>query len=333
VSVRTIRRRSLVWGVIVPVAQLVVALAVMLWALPDLPNPVAVHWGPSGEPDGFGTPALSLVLLPVVGLGYLILPTIVLRRMSESGPTTNQRLLLAIGPFFIGFLGTLIAGSLVMQRGLDDAVDGPSILPVLGVAFLIGVAGAIAAWMFLPPAPEVAEPSDAADLPARRLTTDERVVWVGRVAPRSRVLGFGLVVGWILVVGAAVLLAVVQPISLLILILPAALIVVGYACSYWTITVDRHGVLARGGFGSWPVIRIPLAEIRSARVTTVDPIADFGGWGLRWAPKSVGLIVRRGEALEVARLDGRTLVATLPGAAVPAELINALALRSRDDVR
>lgn len=327
------RRRSLLWGVIIPLAMLILAFAVMLWALPDLPSPVAVHWGPSGDPDGFGSPTLSVVLLPLVGLAYLILPSIVVRRMSESGPTVNQRILLSIGPFFMGFLGTLIAGSLVMQRGLDDAVDGPSILPVLAIAFLIGVAGAIAAWIFLPPAPEVAEPSDAADLPARSLTADERVVWVGRVAPRSRVLGFALVVGWILVVGAAVLLAVVQPIALLILMLPAALIVVGYACSFWTITVDRHGVLARGGFGWWPVIRIPLAEIRSARVTTVDPVADFGGWGLRWAPKSVGLIVRRGEALEVARLDGRTLVATLPGAAVPAELINALALRSRDDVR
>ena len=332
-SARSIRRRSLLWGVVIPVAQLVVALAVMLWALPDLPNPVAVHWGPSGAPDGFGTPTLSLVLLPLVGLGYLILPVIVVRRMSESGPTVNQRLMLAIGPFFMGLLGTLIAGSLVMQRGLDDAVNGPSILPVLGVAFLIGIAGAIAAWLFLPPAPDLAEPSDASALPSRSLAADERVVWVGRVAPRSRVLGFGLAVGWVLVVGAAVLLAVVQPIALLVLILPAALIVVGYACSYWTITADRHGVTARGGFGSWPVIRIPLAEIRSARVTTVDPVADFGGWGLRWAPKSVGLIVRRGEALEVARLDGRTLVATLPGAAVPAELINALALRSRDDVR
>lgn len=332
-SARTIRRRSLLWGIILPASQLILAIAVILWALPDLPNPLAVHWGPSGAPDGFGTPTLSLVLLPLVGLGYLLLPVIVVRRMRDTGPTVNQRILLAIGPFFIGFLGTLIAGSLVMQRGLDDAADGPSILPVLGVAFLLGIAGAIAAWLFLPPAPEVAEPSDAADLPARRLSADERVVWVGRVAPRSRVIGFGLVVGWVLVVGAAVLLAVVQPLALLILILPAALIVVGYACTYWTITVDRHGVVARGGFGAWPVIRIPLDQIRSARVTTVDPLADFGGWGLRWAPKSRGLIVRRGEALEVARLDGRTLVATLPGAAVPAELINALALRSRDDVR
>lgn len=37
-------------GVILPAAQLIVAIAVMLWALPDLPNPVAVHWGRPGSP-------------------------------------------------------------------------------------------------------------------------------------------------------------------------------------------------------------------------------------------------------------------------------------------
>lgn len=322
-------RRTLVLGFLVPLLMLVVAQIVMMLTLPALPDPVAVHWGPTGAPDAFGSPTVSLVLLPLVGLGYLVLPLLVARRMRGAGPTINQRILLSVGPFFIGFLGTLIAGSLVMQRGLDDARDGPSILPVVAIAFSVGLAFGVLTWFLLPPSPAPEAAPDAATLPVRPLATDERVVWTRRVAPRSPVLGIALGAGAILVAGAAVLLAVVQPLALWLLVIPSVLIVVGYALTFWTLTVDRHGVLARGGFGSWPVIRIPLADIQSARVTDVDPLADFGGWGMRWAPRSTGLIVRSGEALEIARTNGRSLVATLDHAAVGAELVNALVLRAR----
>ncbi len=326
------RRRTLLVGVLFPLALLVAALGVMLATLPALPDPVAVHWGPSGSPDGFGSPWLSFVLLPVVSLAYLVLPLRVARAIT-TGPTLNQRLILCVGPFLVGLLGTLLAGSLVIQTGLEDARTGPSILPVLALAFAVGLVAAVATWFVLPPTPELEPVPDAASLPARALTVDERAVWVRRLAPRSRVLGVVLILLSVLVVGAALVLAIVQPWALLLLVIPIALIVFGYACSFWTVTADRHGVLARGGFGHWPVIRIPLAEIESARPIEVEPIGDFGGWGLRWAPKSTGIILRSGEALEVTRTGGRRLVVSVDGAAAPAELLNALVLRARGTVR
>jgi len=328
----TASRRTLLIGVVFPLVLLVVALGVMLAALPGLPDPVAVHWGPSGYPDGFGSPWLSFVLLPLVGLAYLALPLRVVGRIT-TGPTINQRILLAVGPFLIGLLGTLLAGSLVIQMGLEDARSGPSILPVLALALGVGLTGAVVAWFLLPPTPAIEPAPDVATLPARALAVDERAVWVRRLAPRTRVLGVALILLSVLVIGAALVLAIVQPWAMLLLIIPIALIVFGYACSFWTLTIDRNGVLARGGFGHWPVIRVPLAEIESARVVETDPISDFGGWGLRWAPKSTGIILRSGEALEVTRARGRTLVLTVDGAAAPAELLNALVLRARGTVR
>lgn len=326
------RRRTLLLGVLFPLVLLVVALGVMLATLPGLPDPVAVHWGPSGSPDGFGSPWLSFVLLPVIGLGYLVLPILVARRIT-AGPTINQRILLAIGPFLIGFLGTLVAGSLVIQVGLEDARTGPSILPVLALAFGVGLAGAVAVWFLLPPTPAIEQAPDAASLPARALALDERVVWVQRIAPRTPALGVSLLVLSVLVVGAALVFAIVQPWALLLLGIPILLIVTGYACSFWTVTIDRHGVLARGGFGHWPVVRIPLAEIESARVVETDSISDFGGWGLRWTPRRTGIILRSGEALEVTRTGDRALVLTMDDAAAPAELLNALVLRARGTVQ
>ena len=64
----TSRRREQVIGLALPVAILVISLAVMFWALSDLPDPVAVHWGPAGTPDAFGSPLLAFILLPVTVL-------------------------------------------------------------------------------------------------------------------------------------------------------------------------------------------------------------------------------------------------------------------------
>ncbi|HPG76762.1 MAG TPA: DUF1648 domain-containing protein [Rhodoglobus sp.] len=328
----TSRRREQVIGLALPVAILVISLAVMFWALSDLPDPVAVHWGPAGTPDAFGSPLLAFILLPVTVLAYLALPARVLARAHDRGPTANQRILLAVGPFLSTVLGVVLAGGLAIQRGLDDAAAGPSILPVVALAFGGGIVVGVVSYLLLPAGPAVEAIPDAADLPARPLGVDETAVWIRQVRPVGAALAIILTAGAILFIAGVTIVAFVQPIAVLLFVLPALLLVFGYACTYWTLTVDRHGVLLRGAL-TWPVIRIPLDQIESARVIDVDPLSDFGGWGLRWAPRTTGIIVRRGEALEVARRGRRALVVTLDRAAPGAELLNALVLRQRGGVR
>ncbi|MFM9876300.1 MAG: DUF1648 domain-containing protein [Rhodoglobus sp.] len=326
------RRRELVIGLGLPIAILVISLAVMVWALGDLPDPVATHWGPAGTPDAFGSPIVSFVLLPIVVLAYLVLPMRVLVRSHDRGPTANQRILLAVGPFLATVLGVTLAGGLAIQRGLDDAADGPSIIPVVLLAFGAGLALGIVSYLLLPAAPEIEPAPDASTLPSRELASDETAVWIRHVRPSGPWLALVLTLGAVAGTVGITVVAFVQPLATVLFVLPALLLAFGYACTYWTITVDRHGVLARGGF-AWPVIRIPLAQIESARVIDVDPLADFGGWGLRWAPKSTGIILRKGPALEIGHAGGRTLVVTLDRAAPGAELLNALVLRERGGVR
>ena len=63
---------------------------------------------------------------------------------------------------------------------------------------------------------------------------------------------------------------------------------------------------------------------------SVDPFADFGGWGYRVRPGSrTGFVVRKGEALEVERGDGTAWVVTVDDAAEGAALLNTLADRDR----
>jgi hypothetical protein len=94
------------------------------------------------------------------------------------------------------------------------------------------------------------------------------------------------------------------------------------------VRIDENGLTARPTLG-WPLYRIPLADIASAASTTVVPLGEFGGFGLRWGlGKRMGIVTRGGEGLEVQRRDGRALVVTVDDAATAAGLLTALSARA-----
>src|SRR5690606_15651626 len=49
------------------------ALAFGVWALPELPEQVATHWGLDGHPDGWSSKTRAAILLPSFGVGLGIL--------------------------------------------------------------------------------------------------------------------------------------------------------------------------------------------------------------------------------------------------------------------
>jgi hypothetical protein len=96
----------------------------------------------------------------------------------------------------------------------------------------------------------------------------------------------------------------------------------------WTVRVDARGVRVRSVIGV-PWVSIPLDQITSADVIEVQALAQYGGWGIRWALNGrIGVIVRSGEALEVHRAKGLDLVVTVDDAGTAAALLNALVTRS-----
>jgi hypothetical protein len=75
---------------------------------------------------------------------------------------------------------------------------------------------------------------------------------------------------------------------------------------------------------------IPLDEVLGAEQVTVSPFHEFGGWGYRVGRGGrVGVVLRAGVGLQVARTGGRSFVVTVDDAATGAALLNTLAARSR----
>jgi hypothetical protein len=325
----TAHARSVVIGVIVPLLIALVGLIVMVASLPQLPSPVAVHWGPSGAPDQFGSPVGGLILVTVIALGWSAFAFVIARPLAgREYPTFNQRLVLSVGPFTVTLLTVLMAGSLLGQRGLADAHSGPSLVPVLVTAIVAALVLGWAAWFALPA--HAARQEDSTPEPgAFDLSANERVVWTQHLQV-SRRMSVGLVgILVVALVGGGIVMWLAAPTWVFVLwVVLYAVIIVGVVGTLsWRVTIDDRGLVARSVFG-YPRFAIPVSEVASARSVTTDALREFGGYGIRWAGTGRwGLVTRSGEALEVSRTGGRSLTITVSQASAAAALLNSLVAR------
>lgn len=325
---RAVTRFALV-AVLLPAAIVIAGLVTMGLALPGLPDPVATHWGVTGAPDGFGPVWLPLVLLAVTGLGLpALLAGLTLPGLRRGDHGMAYPFLGATALGMTTLLTVLVTVSTVRQAGLADAADGPTIWLPMTAALLAGAAAGGAGWFLQPRRPFVPTPPAAAAPTA--LAPGERVAWLQRVAiARS---------GRTLLIGAVVLLAVVTALTSTATADAAAVWITGgvtvllallvASTTVFHVRVDDDGLAVTSAVG-WPRTRVPLDDVAAAAAVEVDPMAEFGGWGMRWAPGGrFGVVLRTGEAIEVTRRSGRTFVVTVADAATGAGLLTALAART-----
>ncbi len=316
------RSRFLLVGVWIPLVMLAIAVVMQIAWLPQLPDPVATHFSGDG-PDGFG-PAVTYPLM-TAGIGVLFLGISVLGVLVPAGSAGWGATARFMGAFMPATLIMILVGltwSLASQRGLTDAALAPDPGLYLVIGAGIGIAYGVIAW-FLQPSLTIA-PADMREAQVRPLATGERAAWMRTL----RVRGAGL---WVMI-GALVLLVVVavtitisgQPeawwmwtLVLLILVLFATMFV-------FHVRIDGSGFTARSIAG-FPAFRIPLEQVAAVRTLTVNPIGDFGGWGLRLAPgMGFGIILQSGTALQIERKNGKKLTITVDDAERAADTLLSL---------
>lgn len=318
-------------GLVFPVIVGFIGTIVALQWLPDVPDPAATHWSGLGAPDGFGPAWTFAVIIAAIGLGFpLLLAILVLPATRDGRWGGTVRILGAFIPAMVVFITVVMAHSLWIQRGLTDAADVRDDGLGFAIGIVAGVVVFLAAWFIQPKVLVVSggtEPS--AVIP---LSADARGVWMRSVrtaTPGLIAIGLGVLVA----AGGAVLAATLagQDASgdtqvvmwvlagLAILLLALALMFLAYR-----VTVDASGLTVRGVLG-WPVFRVPLTDLSEVRVTDVSPLADFGGWGVRWdGAGRFGIVVRRGEAIEIVRMNGKIFVVTVDDAERGAALLAGL---------
>jgi len=307
---------------VVPVVSVVVTavLSIVFWS--RLPDPVAIHWGFDGRPDGSAPLIVDAVLLPVITALVTVLLVVSVARADRG----IARLMLALSHGFGAFF--VLLRWRTIERNLDvgvwteaGTVTGLDLLVLLLAALPVALVG----WWLGGRHPDVPRPTTA--VVAATLPADGALVWVGRqAAPLGRIGGALLVAA-----GAVTTAARTAPETLAI---GASLVLAGlvaWSLTSITVAAGRGGLTVRFGPLGWPLLRVPLDTMATIGVELVEPMA-YGGWGYRVMPRVRAVIIRRGEALRIARIDRPDLIVTVDDAATAAGVLAAhlAALRPGD---
>lgn len=320
---RSTRVRVLIFGAVLPVLISVIAALVMVSWLPELPNPIATHWGVNGV-NGYG-PAALLIFLP---LGITLLFSLfatggALGHAPGHGLAWTQKFLVVTSIWLSTMLSVGIAGSLALQRGLKDASSAGEPGTALAVGAAVGLVLAVVAWFLLPKTDSSG--AQGVTPPAVALAQSERVSW-SRTVSASPVVFSIVGITMVVALGASLYSLLAAEGGVWTALLGVLLVVlVASTTTIWRVSVDRRGLTVRSVFG-WPRVWVPLDAVASVQVVTVNPSADFGGWGFRMAPgRRTGIIMRAGDGIEVTRTNGKRFVVTVDDAATGAGVLAALA--------
>lgn len=317
-------------AILTVVVPLLFAAGAVIWVFSfagELPDPVAVHWGANGRPDGFGTWQSAIGIMSLVAVLMCALAAVIGIGLGRAAAT--RRLSVFLGLWSGIALPWFIAGTLHLQRGLADAHQAPDVNQPLWISFVVAalIAGAGAA---LVPGDARMPALDAVPADAVRLRLEDTEVASWRRT--MQIPGFH----WIAGVGG------VATVALAVLGLWRGMLwadlwagTVGFvtvlllALGRWRVVVDHTGLTVS------PLIsrlrtHVPLDEVIEAEAGPVSPLREFGGWGYRVGKDgAVGIVVRTGEGLRIRRTGDRSLVVTVDDAATGAALLNTLADRAR----
>jgi len=290
---------------------LAIVLPLMVWG--RLPDPVAIHWGFDGRPDGSAPRSVDVVLLAVMTALVTLLPLLAVVRADRRTARTLLALSYGMGAFFV------LLRWRTLERNLDAATwseAGSLSLGTLVTMVLIAAPFALLGWWLGGFHPELPRP--VRELVRFALPADGQLVWVGHES-----WAVARVVGPVLVAAGGALTALRFGVETLVV--GSTLVLVGVLLWWFTsivVAAGPTGLRVRFGPLGWPVIRVPLSAIEHITVEDVDPLA-FGGWGYRVLPGVRAVVIRRGVGVRVVRTGRPDLVVTVDDAASAAGVLAA----------
>jgi len=308
---------------VVPLLSVIVVAVMPLFVWSRLPDPVAIHWGLDGRPDGSAPLVVDVVLLAVVTALVTLLPLLSVGRADRRTARTMLALSHGMGVFFI-----LLRRSTI-DRNLDAVVwtDAGAIgLLDLVVMFVGALPAALVGWWLGGRHPDLPRP--VRDVLHVTLPSDGRLLWTGRQGSQvARLVGPAL-----LALGAGLTALRIASETLMV---GGALMLVGLVLWWFTsiaVAVGPAGLKVRFGPLGWPRIHVPLEAIDGIEVEDVEPLA-FGGWGYRVVPGARAVVIRRGIGLRVRRSGQPDLVVTVDDAATAAGVLAAHVAHHREGER
>ena len=264
------------------------------------PDPIAVHWGFSGSPNGDMSLSVYVALLAAGMLLTWVVLTAGARRSMPAAPLTS------LTYFIMGLLAAVNAQIVIANLDAASWGQAASMSIVSIVAVIVAALLAAAAGWFLAGGSTGVE----ADEPLAPVSPSN-VPWSGSASN-----------GWVLLIGTLPVFGLLffDPVWLVLFI---AIALVGVAFSSVTVDADETGVTVSIGPFGWPTRRIAAGEISAASAVALKPMS-YGGWGYRVRSGVRAIIIRSGPAIRIERADQPDLLVTVDDAPSGAAAIGAL---------
>lgn len=323
-AVSSVRSRALILIAVVPLAVAAATVVALLVAAPQLPSELALHWNFKGvdRVGGIGE-MVAMVAIMVPAVTALLVATFVLLSRGKRESSFFARVFVGLSTF-IAFLMAFLSLSLpLLQRGVEDVREIPASAPAPWLVGSLVLAAAIG-LLFTRLIPTL--PVDEGDVTGSEplpLQPGEVAYWTQLVSPHAAVLLIPIITG------------VVLTVTLLFFGAPWGIalgldVVVAFAAGtlVWRVVIDARGARIRSLLGI-PRFTVPIADVVAAKTVNVEPLKEFGGWGVRVAADGRwGVVVRKGQAIEILRRGKSPLLVTVDDAATGAGLLTALAARA-----
>lgn len=328
-EIHLMQSRFRVIALILPVVITVVGLAIQLGTLSQVPDPMAINWELNGAPIGEGSPWVNVVMTAALGLVLPLLMTLTVFKSVRSGRTSDiTKMLGALTPAFSLLMVVMGTASHVVQIGNDTVAEAHLPVAIPPFAVVVSIAVGILAWLWLPTMTTPLQPGVNV---ATQPSISPHASWVGTTTC-TQLLGTTILIIVVAAVLAPLIVwAVAGPTMVMLILVIAALgaILAAASATSYSVLVNDAGLRARSRYG-FPTFHVPLDDVVGVDIVNVDPISDFGGWGIRWMPGRFGIIMRGGNALRLIRRSGSSFVISLPEPEKPAGVIQAM-LDLRDE--
>lgn len=314
----TARRAALVATIWVPLAIVVVSEVVVIAVGATGDSRLIVHWASGG--DRYGAWWTYAVLVAAIGFPVIAFIGFFVARATQMAGMNAWMPAIAMGITVFHAIGMGVGSVVLNASPLAPA------LPLAG-GLVLAVAAAFLTWWRLPREAPAATGVESAD--ALPVKPGEVVAWTGKVDLPAWFVSLIVAVAALLIALGVVLLLTTGRHVWSIFIAPTFLLAALFTTGQFVVTAGPRGFFVRSALG-WPRLSVPVAEIAKAGVVQIDPVADFGGWGIRWVfgPRSTGrwgVVTRRGTGLEVVRRDGRSIVVTVDDAGTAAAVLETYA--------
>ena len=287
-----------VW--IIPFLVIAGSVAPLITYWTRYPDPLAVHWGFGGEPNG----TLPLWLYAIGMIGAMLLAWWGLILGARTGPNAP---LASVVYFIVGLLAAINAQVLYFNLDAASWEEARNLDPItFGGVLLIGVLAGGLGWLLGGGRKGVPEEVEL-ELPETTALT-----WSGRASNLWLALIAVIPIGFAFLV-EAVLAVVLVVIALLIVVF-----------SFVKVEVDPSGVVIALGPLGIPKRNYAIEKITSAGAIEV-PALSYGGWGWRIRPGQRAYIIRSGPAIRTERANGVAVIVTVDGAPEGAAVIDSLA--------